>query len=504
MRGGTLRIAQASDPASCDLHSANALSYQSVHPCSPMLSQIITVSAADHSVIEQDLAVNWRVSPDGSTWEFELREGVTWHDGTSFSVDDAVFSLRRAIAPPPGIAPGRASAIGRYISDPAMIEAQAGRLVIRTDSPSGSLLPNLAGTYVSIYPRAATEALDPPAMTLFESVVGTGPFRAAEVVEGSRYRMVRNDSYFKPGEPYLDAVEFHVMPEPAVRMAALRLQEVDTIAIITEAEAESLERDFAGRITVYEVPSAGGNTVQLNLNRAPFSDPRVRRAVNLAISRAEADLALGKGFEGAILPPGSPFAMPPNLASQLPGFGDSVANRVEARRLLNEAGYPDGFSTTIHTRAYPFFQTLSEFLAGQFAQVGIKAKVVPVEAVVYQEMISSGDFDIIGHSHSFALDDPDAILPSHYSCGGAENYPGLCDAEIDALIRQQSLEMDSVERSRVLMDLQQRIWLQDAKIWFQWSSRRTPVWSNAFGLEPGGPSLYQGRNLSKVYLKPGG
>jgi peptide/nickel transport system substrate-binding protein len=504
VRGGTLRIAQASDPASCDLHSASALSYQSVHPCSPMLSQIITVSASNHSVIEPDLATSWSVSPDGLTWQFELRTEVAWHDGTPFSVDDAVFSLRRVIAPPAGIAPGRASAIGRYVSDPSMIQGQDGRLVVRTDSPSASFLPNLASTYVSIYPRNLLDAPVPPAVVLFESVVGTGPFRAGKIIQGSRYRLSRNDSYFLPGEPYLDAVEFYVMPEPAVRMAALKAHEIDTIAIITDAEAESLERGFGWRITLYRSPSAGGNTVQMNLQRAPFSDPRVRRAVNLAISRSDADLALGQGYVGAILPPGSQFALPLDLVAQLPGYGDPVSNRAEARRLLAEAGFPDGFATTIRTRANPFFQTLAEFVTGQLSQVGIAAKVVPVEAVAYQELMTSGDFDMLGHSHSFALDDPDAILPSHYSCGGAENYPGLCDPAIDQLIRQQSLQMDPNRRAQLLWDLERKIWDMDAKIWFQWSSRRTPVWNNVYGLEPGGPSLYQGRNLSRVFIRPGG
>jgi peptide/nickel transport system substrate-binding protein len=469
-----------------------------------MLSQIITVSASNHSVIEPDLATNWSVSTDGLTWQFELRSGVYWHDGMPFSVDDAVFSLRRAIAPPAGIAPGRASAIGRYVSDPFMIEAQNGRLVVRTDSPSASFLPNLASTYVSIYPRSLMGELEPPAVVLFETVVGTGPFRAGAVIQGSRYRLSRNDSYFVPGEPYLDAVEFYVMPEPAARLAALKAHQVDTIAIITDAEAESLEKDFAGRVTVQRSPSAGGNTVQMNLHRAPFSDPRVRRAVNLAISRSDADLALGQGYAGAILPPGSQFAMPLDLVAQLPGYGDPATNRAEARRLLAEAGLPDGFSTTIQTRANPFFQTLAEFVAGQLSQVGIEAKVVPVEAVAYQELITSGDFDMLGHSHSFALDDPDAILPSHYSCGGAENYPGLCDPAIDELIRQQSLEMDQNRRAQLLWDLERKIWDIDAKVWFQWSSRRTPIWNNVVGAEPGGPSLYQGRNLSKVFIQPGG
>ena len=432
-----------------------------------------------------------------------MRQGVVWHDGTPFTADDVVFSLRRAIDLPPGIAPGRASAIGRYISDPEQIRVEDGAVVIETDFPAASFLPNLASVYVSIYPRTATEALDPPSMSSFETVIGTGPFKRGVSVRGSRYTLVRNESYYLPGQPFLDAVEFHVMPEPAVRMAALRSHQVDTIAIITEAEALALEKDFAGRITVYKTPSAGGNTVQLNLSQPPFDDGRVRRAVNLAISRSDAELALGEGFAGAILPPGGQFALPVDSVMQLPGYGDVTANRSEARRLLAEAGFPDGFSTTINTRANPFFQTLSEFVSGQLAEVGIKARVVPVESVAYQEKITGGDFVMIGHSHSFALDDPDSVLPSHYGCGGAENFPGLCDPELDELIQKQSRELDEGRRTELLHEIERLIWEKDAKIWFQWSARRTPVWNNVAGLEPGGPSLYQGRRLDQVHLRAG-
>ena len=491
-RGGTLRIAQATDPASCDLHSARALSYQAVHPCNPMLSQLIRASAQNHGVIEPDLATEWRASDDGRTWTFDIRDDVVWHDGTAFTVDDAVFSLRRAIDPPAGIAPGRASAIGRYVSDPQQIRAEGSQLVVQTDFVAASFLPNLASVYVSIYPRSATSVLDPPSMTAFESVVGTGPFKAGDTVRGSSYSLIRDESYYEDGLPYLDQIDFLVIPTSAVRIAALRSHEVDAIALITEQEARGLEEDFEGQITVFRTPSAGGNTVQMNLAQTPFDDARVRRAVNLAISRDDAELVLGPGFAGAILPPGGEFAYPDSLLGELPGHGDPEANRRLARDLLAEAGFPNGFSTTINTRSNTFFQLLAEFAAGQLAEVGIDAKVVPLESVDYQDRITNGRFEMIAHSHSFALDDPDSVLYSHYGCDGAENYPGLCDPALDALIEEQSRQLDLDKRRELLSEIERTIWEKDAKVWFQWSSRRTPVWNNVVGPETRWPQSLPG------------
>ena len=501
-RGGVLRIAQATDPASCDLHMSRALSYQSVHPCNPMLSQIVRSAPGEHSVLEPDLALSWDVSDDGRTWTFRLRDGVVWHDGTPMTAQDLVFSLQRIIEPPGGLAAGRAGAIARYISDASQIRAVGGDTIeIQIDFPAASFLPNLASVYVSIFPQAATESLSPPSMVQFDSVVGSGPFRAGRVVRGSSYTLEANDRYYIPDLPYLDQVRFLVIPEPAVRLAALRAHEVDAIAIITAQEADALRGSHGGRITVFESPSAGGNTVQLNVNRPPFDDPRVRRAVNLAISRDDASLALGTGFRGAILAPGGPWGMAEAEVLKLPGYGDKEAERAEARLLLSDAGFPNGLDTTIHTRANPFFQTLSEFVAGQLATVGIRAKVEPVEPLAYQDLLANGEFEMIGHSHSFALDDPDAILPAHYSCGGAENFPGLCDRELDDLIQRQSRTLDPDERRKLLDEIERAVWDKDAKIWFQWSARRTPVWNNVPGMEPGGPSLYQGRRLEQVWVE---
>lgn len=109
-RGGTLTYALPADPQSCDLHMSGGMGYASVHPCNTMLSQLIRFSPSDHSLLEPDLATEWAVSADGRTWTFNLRDGVTWHDGSEFTSDDVLFSLERVLDPPEGLAVGQ---IGR-------------------------------------------------------------------------------------------------------------------------------------------------------------------------------------------------------------------------------------------------------------------------------------------------------------------------------------------------------------------------------------------------------
>ncbi len=284
-------------------------------------------------------------------------------------------------------------------------------------------------------------------------------------------------------------------------MAALKSHSIDTVAIVTDPEAESINKDLTGKVSVFSSSSAGGSTVQMNVTRAPFDNPAVRRAVNLAISRADASLALGEGLSGAIMLPGGAWALSEQEVAKMPGSGDAAANRAEAKKLLAQAGFANGFDVKMFVRSDPFAQTLAEFAAGQLRQVGIRAEVVPTEPGAYQELVVRHDFAMLAHSHSFAMDDPDAILFDNYSCKGFENYPGLCDPVIEDLLQKQSRELDPSKRKTLVDELQRRIWDADAKVWFQWTVRRTPVWSNVHGLEPGGPSLYQGRRLDRVWLE---
>lgn len=500
--GGTLRVAQPGDPSSCDLHMSRGMSYQAVHPCNAMLSQIIRVDARDHGILLPDLAIHWNVAEDGVTWTFEIRSDASWHDGSAVTTDDLVFSLQRVIDPPPGVSVGRAGSFARYVPNSDMVTMVDDRtLVVRTQYPSASFIANIASVYLSIYPRDVTEALKPPSMVQFDQVVGSGPFMAHSSMRGSSYKMRRNDNYYDSNRPYLDELWYLVMPQPAVRLAALTARQVDMISIITEAEAKTLEREYGENIRVLEAPSAGGNTLQLNTQRAPFDDPRVRRAVNLAISRADASIVLGGGLDGAIMPPGGPWALSGTEVLTLPGMGDKTTEREEAKRLMADAGYPAGLTTTLHTRANPFFRSLASFAAGQLREIGIVADVVAMEPVAYQDMLLRGDHMLIAHSHSFPLDDPDAILPDHYSCRGVENFPRICDIEIDDMIKKQSRELDRDVRKSLVDELQRRIWHLDGKIWFQWSLRRTPIWRNVIGFEIGGPSLYQGRRMEDVWIK---
>ncbi len=494
-----------------------------------MLSQIVRVLAGDLSApvqqdltdIQADLAESWSSSGAGTDWTFNLRRGVVWHDGAPLTADDVKFSLDRVISPPQGVQVGRAGVVARYVSRTAQVEvADSYTVRIKTDYAAPAFLPSLANVYLSIYPRQATERLSPPSMVNFTSVIGTGPFKAAGAVRGSSYKLARSDGYYGPGLPYLDGVEFLVMPEPAVRLTALKTGNVDAVAIITEDESRTLNATPGTRqLTVGVSPSAGGSTVQMNLTRPPFDDPRVRRAVNLAISRDEANQALGAGLLGGIMPQGGLWGFPTLDTRVLPGNGwiktstarflteqdvavrPLGASRAEAVQLLTEANLSAGFTVKLHVRADPFSQTLADFVAGQLSKVGIKAEVTPVEFVAYQDMLAKHDFAMIAHSHSFALDDPDFILFDHYSCGGVENYPGLCDQELDEMIARQSRTLDYAERRRLVNQIQLKVWEKDAKVWFQWTLRRTAHASDVRGLNFGGTSLYQGRRLERVWLE---
>lgn len=496
---GVLRLAQSGDPTSCDLAMWRGVAYQSVHVCNPMLNQLVRIDPADHSRILPDLAEGWTSGEDGTLWTFYLAKGVRWHDGQPLTADDVVFSLKRIMETPPKLQPGRASPVAQYIES---VEAPTpDTVVIRTRFPAASFLLNLASVYVSIYPRHVVEALDPPTMEAFSSVVGSGPFKYRAFTPGSSYEMERNPDYFLRGWPLLKGVTYLVMPNPATQFAALRAHQVDVIPIgITESQAREISQSLSSSITIQETATANFWAVQLNTKTPPFDDPQVREAVNLAIDRQAAIQFQGGGRRGASMPPSGQWGLPDAELDSLPGFGDKAAERARARELLARAGYDSSARLNMLTRSGAFFQDIATFVAGQLETVGIQVEQDTQESAVYLERLRSRSFQLTASSSGLTLDDPDQVFSEHYLCNGTENFSQLCDEEVERLFLEQQRTLDQQRRRELVWQMQRRLWQLNGKVVVHWSVRRTPVWREVQGFTMGA-SNYQGMRLDTVWKK---
>ncbi|MFN3975087.1 MAG: ABC transporter substrate-binding protein, partial [Dehalococcoidia bacterium] len=361
-QGGILRTAQMGSPPTCDLRTYEGRSYLAVFPCSPMLNQLAKYTHQEQ--IAPDLAEGWEVQGGGKIWVFRLRD-AQWHDGKPVTAEDVQYSLATVLTPPEGMRTGAPSTLRPYI---AQIETPDPKTVVfRLKFPAPSFLPNLASVYVSIYAKHILTHMVPPTPSTPDYVVGSGPFQFRRWLPGSFIELERNPRYFLKDRPYLDGYTIYFIPDALSRFAALRTRQIDMLMADSMARGEVEEvlghPRLREQISVESHPSNTFATLQVNTRSAhptpptgetvDWRDIRLRQAVNLAIDRYVVRTALygDMGAFGSLLPPYSPWGLAEEEVLRMPGMAPTgptkEAERTQARALLAQAGFPNGFSVTL-------------------------------------------------------------------------------------------------------------------------------------------------------------
>ena len=202
----------------------------------------------------------------------------------------------------------------------------------------------------------------------------------------------------------------------------------------------------------------------MNHERKPFDDKRVRRALTLALDRYEASKTLSRiavvKEVGGIQVPGTPWATPPAELEKLAGYGrDIAASRAEARRLLREAGVPDGFSFTFKNRGIPQpYEPIAIWLIDQWRQIGLNVKMETIEASAHVSLLRRGDFDVASDAHCSFVVEPDIDIQKFQSTGISDNnYGRYKDPVLDDLFLKQARAVDPEERKRLLRAFEKRL-----------------------------------------------
>ncbi|MEW6689544.1 MAG: ABC transporter substrate-binding protein, partial [Pseudomonadota bacterium] len=344
--GGELVFPVPSEPPSYDGHREETFGL--IHPFAPFYNTLLRVDPNDKSGTKPypSLAQSWTVSPDGKTYTFKLVKGVKFHDGSEMTSKDVKASYDKIIFPPPGVGSTRK---GQYANVAAVEAPDAGTVVFKLKAPSGSFMASLLSPYNFIY-KADILAKD---MHWYEkNVMGTGPFTFVEHVKGSHVVGKKNSSYWDKGKPYLDGFRAVFMRESAAQVAAVRGERAHIqFRSFTPKDRDNLKAALGDKITVQESAWDCILMAAINHEKKPFDDKRVRRALTLALDRHEGSKALSqiaivKSVAGVQVP-GTPYATPPEELNKLAGYWtDAEKSRAEARKLLKEAGVPEGFSFT--------------------------------------------------------------------------------------------------------------------------------------------------------------
>src|SRR6266480_3266340 len=453
--GGELVFVVGSESPTYDAHREETFGL--IHPAAPHYSTLLRVDPADSTGtrIIGDLAESWTVSKDGLTYTFKIRRGVKFHDGALLTAQDIKATYDHIINPGPG---GASPRKGQYAVVEAVEAADDQTLHFRLKHPSAGLLSSLASPWNFIY-KADILAKDP--RWYEKNIMGSGPFTFVEYVAGSHWVGKKNPNYFIKGRPYLDGYRAVVIRDTAPRVAAVRsAQALIEFRGFNPAARDDIVKTAGNQVVVQESPWVCNLTVTLNNEKKPFDDVRVRRALTLAIDRWGASKTLSQisvmKYVGGLFRPGSEFAMPESELIKLAGFGKNIeASRKEARRLLKEAGVPEGFSFTLKNRnVREPYEVTGVYVIDQWRQVGLNVNHVQQEEGPYFNDFRQGNYDAgIDFSCDF-MDDPDLQLFKFVSSKRSPvNYARYNDSVLDDLYDKQSRAIDPKERLKLLRQL---------------------------------------------------
>jgi peptide/nickel transport system substrate-binding protein len=498
--GGELVFVVPSEPPSYDAHQEETFGV--IHPLAPHYNTLLRTDPNDKTGTKPvgDIAESWTISKDGLTYTFKIRRGVKFHDGAELTSKDVKASYDKILKPPAGVKSLRKEA---YESITSIDAPDPATFVVKLKYPEPSILLNLASPWNWIY-KAETLAKDPHWYE--KNVNGTGPFKFVEHVKGSHWIGKKNPDYWDKGKPYLDGYRAIFISASAAQVAAIRGERaMIQFRGFSPPERDQLTQALGNKIAVQESPWDCLNFVSMHHEKKPFDDKRVRRALSLALDRYEGSKALSKitlvKDVAGIQVPGTPFATPPAELEKLAGYGHDInANRAEAKRLLKEAGVPDGFSFVFKNRGIPHpYEPLGIWLISQWKQIGLNVRQEIIEASAYHPMLKRGDFEVAMDFQCGFIVDPDLDLPRFVSNSDA-NYGRHKDTVIDDLMHRQGRATDPEERKKILRQLEKRLLDEEAHVIYtlQWH-RIIPHLAKVKGWTIT-PSHYLNNQLDTVWL----
>jgi peptide/nickel transport system substrate-binding protein len=498
--GGELVFAVGGTPPSYDGHRETT--FAMLHPIAPHYSTLLRFDPQNYPKIVGDVAESWSISKDALTYTFKLRQGIKFHDGSELTSKDVKATYDKIVFPPEGVVSARQAS---YELVKTIEAPNPSTVVFQLKHLSASFLANLASPWNFIY-KADILAKDPRRYE--KNIMGTGPFTFVEYVAGSHWVGKKNPNYFIKGRPYLDGYKAVIIRDTAPRVASVRSgQALVEFRGFNPAARDDIAKSAGSKMVVQESPWACNILISINNEKKPFNDVRVRRALSLAIDRWGASQALSKisvmKHVGGLLRPGSTFATPEAELTKLPGFGKNVdAARKEARRLLKEAGVPEGFTFTLKNRNVKEpYEIAGVYVIDQWRQVGLNVNHVQQEEGPYFNDFRQGNYDAGIDFQCDFMDEPDLQLFRFVSSGKSPiNYARYNDTVLDELYERQSRETDPKARLKLLRQFEKRV-LDDKAYQFDllWWQRIVPHSSKLKGWKIT-PSHYVNQDLRDVWL----
>lgn len=500
--GGELVFVVPAEPPSYDAHREETFAL--MHPAAPHYNTLLRIDPTDPTGtrVVGDLATSWTVSPDKRTYVLKLRRGVKFHDGTELTSRDVRATYEKIMNPPPGVTSARK---GEYLDVETVQAPEPYIVAFKLRWPSPSFIHSLASPWNWIY---KAEILERDVRWYEKNVMGSGPFVFVEHVKGSHWVGRRNPDYWDRGKPYLDGYRALFVRDGAAQVEAVRTGRAHIqFRGFSPAQRDEIVRALSDQVTVQESPWNCGLVVAINHEKEPFHDRRVRRALSLALDRYGAAATLSRTAivreVAGVQVPGSPFATPPAELARLAGYGRDIGEaRTAARRLLAEAGIPEGFSFVLTNRNVDMpYRHVGAWLVDDWRRIGLQVREEVRESGPYFKDLRTGNFEVAVDFQCGYVVDPDLDLYKFQSRDRSDaNYGRYTDRILDNLYVLQSRTVDPEQRRRHIRAFERRLLDEEAHYLYtlQWHrivphSARVRGWTIT-------PSHYLNNQLDTVWL----
>ncbi len=457
-QGGILRVTHRDSPANMSIHENGTISV--VFPIMGVFNNLVmydqTKKQNTLEGIVPDLATSWKWSEDSRQLTFELRKGVTWHDGKPFTSADVKCTwdfLTEKSQDKFRIN----SRKGWWVNVDGVTVNGDHEATFKLKEPQPALLALLASGFTPVYPCHV------PLAQQRQSPIGTGPFKFVEFHKNQSIKVARNPNYWKPGRPYLDGMEFTIIANRSTAILAFVSGAHDMFFPyeLTVPLVDDVKKQMPNAVCDISPMNVAPNILMNPV--PPFDNIEFRRAVAMSLDRqAFIDiLTQGKGDVGtALLPePEGRWSMPKEMQREMPGYDPDVAkSRKKAKEIVTAAGYSaeKPLKIKLSTRNIPNYRDASVILISQLKEIHIEADLDLVETAQWVPRLIKREYQMALSQIGNGVDDPDQYFPENYACGG-RTYMDYCNKDVDALIAKQSSEKDQTKRREIVWQIDRKL-----------------------------------------------
>ena len=460
--GGTLRMQHRDNAPSGSIHeeATNSVTepFMGVFNNLVQFDQTKPINSAD--TIVPDLAKSWAWDTAKTKLTFQLHDGVKFHDGKPFTSADVKCTFDMLT----GKSKERLRKNPRAVWYQNLKEVTANgpsEVTFVLEKPQPSLLNLLASGYSPVYPCHVN------AQTMRTAPIGTGPFKFVEWKRSEVMKFTKNPDYFKKGKPYLDGIDWFIIPSVATRALAFSSGEHDmtfpsdtTVPIMQDIQAKAPK-------TVCDLhPTNVSTNLIVNSEKPPFDNPKIRQAMDMTIDRDAfiTILSQGKNLKsGAMLAaPEGQWGLTREEMAKIPGYGSGAEvekARADARKIMEGLGYSaeKPLAVKVSTRDIAVYRDPAVILIDQLKSIHISGELEVVDTSIWHAKVARKDYSVGLNLTGVGVDDPDSNLVENYTCNSERNYTQYCNKDVEKLISDQSAETDLAKRRQIVKTIQMKL-----------------------------------------------